>query len=205
MAMRDDVGQDLVGERRALGTALWLNVALSASLMITGIIADSSGLLANALDNTSDAVVYAMGYYVTTRGPHWKTRAATLSGVMLVVLSIVVLVDVGRRFISGSEPGTTLMIAMTITAAIVNIVSLKVLRRHRTEGVHLRAAWTFSINDFISNLGVLAAAILVAWLKRPWPDLVIGLAIAVVVGRGGLQILADVRQPNQRRSEVRKS
>jgi Co/Zn/Cd efflux system component len=180
-----------------LGIALWLNVALSAGLMTTGAIADSSGLIANALDNTSDAAVYAMGYYATTRGAGWKARAAKVSGVALVALSILVVADVARRFVSGSEPGTTLMVAMTIIAAIVNILSLKVLRSHRGHGVHLRAAWTFSINDFISNLGVLVAAILVAWLERPWPDLVIGLAIAIVVGRGGFRILADVRRTAQ--------
>jgi Co/Zn/Cd efflux system component len=192
-----DVDQDASGERRALGIALWLNVALSAGLMTTGMIADSSGLIANALDNTSDAAVYAIGYYATTRGAHWKARAAKVSGVALVTLSIVVVVDVARRFVSGSEPRTTLMVAMTVIAAIVNVVSLKVLSRLRRQEVHLRAAWTFSINDFISNLGVLVAAMLVAWLERPWPDLVIGLAIAVVVGRGGFRILADVRRTAQ--------
>lgn len=190
----NDAGEDVSGEHRALSIALWLNVALAASFMTTGVIADSSGLIANALDNTSDAAVYALSYYATTRGPHWKARAAKVSGVMLVVLSIGVVADVGRRLLSGSEPVGALMAAMTVIAAMVNILSLKVLRSHRRHGVHLRAAWTFSINDFISNLGVLTAAILVAWLERPWPDLVIGLAIAVVVGRGGLKILADVRQ-----------
>lgn len=189
-----DSREDVAGERRALATALWLNVGLSATLMTTGIIGDSSGLIANALDNTSDAAVYAIGYYATTRGARWKARAAKLSAIMLVALSILVLGDVVRRLFGGSEPGTMLMIAMSIVAAIVNVVSLRVLRQHRREGVHLRAAWTFSINDFISNLGVLAAAILVAWLERPWPDLVIGLAIAVVVGRGGFEILRDVRR-----------
>lgn len=65
----NDVGQDVSGERRALSTALWLNVALAASFMTTGVIADSSGLIANGLDNTSDAAVYALGYYATT---HWS-------------------------------------------------------------------------------------------------------------------------------------
>ena len=38
--------------------------------------------------------------------------------------------------------------------------------------------WTFSTNDLLANVGVLAAGLLVAWLGRPWPDLAVGFAIA---------------------------
>lgn len=190
----DESEYDVAGERRVLAQALWLNVALAAGLWTSGFIADSSGLIANALDNTSDVAVYALAFYATTHGARWKARAARLSGLILLVLAVAVVADVVRRYFSGSEPQTTLMIAMTIVAAGLNLVALRVLHSHRSQAVHLRAAWTFSINDFLSNAGVLVAALLVAWLQRPWPDLAIGLIIAIVVGRGGLEILADVRR-----------
>ena len=66
-------------ERRALRSAFWLNVCLAAGLMVTGVIGDSSGLIADALDNTSDAAFYAISYYAVTRGAQWKTRAAQMS------------------------------------------------------------------------------------------------------------------------------
>ena len=181
-------------ERRALATAFWLNVMLAGSLMITGVSADSSGLIANALDNTSDAAVYAISYYAVTWGERWKTRAAQVSGVMLFVLCLGVLGDVARRFIVGAEPVSRIMIVMTILAAAINVVTLKLLQSRRRKDVNLRAAWTFSINDFVSNVGVLVAALLVAWLGRAWPDLVAGLGIALVTGRGGIQILMDARR-----------
>ena len=75
-------------EQRVLSIALWLNVALAAALFVAGVIADSSGLIANALDNTSDAAVYTISYYAVSRGARWKTRAARVSGVMLIALSV---------------------------------------------------------------------------------------------------------------------
>lgn len=182
------------GERRALGFALLLNVGLSASLGVAGVLAQSSGLIANALDNTSDAAVYAISYYAVGRGTAWKTRAARLSGVMLLVLAAAVLADVARRFAYGAEPASGVMMVMTVIAAGINLACIRLLRGHRQGDVNLRAAWTFSINDLISNLGVLAAGILVAWLHRPWPDLVVGLAIALVAAKGGVEILLDARQ-----------
>lgn len=186
--------------RRALLIALWLNVGLAGSLMTAGFIGDSSGLIANALDNTSDAAVYAISYYATSRAERWKVRAAQLSGVMLLVLCVGVLADVVRRLLSGAEPVSSIMIIATVFSAIINVICLKLLQGSRRVDVNLRAARTFSMNDFLSNLGVLVAGILVAWLGRSWPDLLIGVAIALVVGKGGLDILSDARRTSAQNS-----
>lgn len=53
-------------ERRALSRALLLNVGLSIALAGVGIFADSSALLSNALDNASDAAVYALSLHNVT-------------------------------------------------------------------------------------------------------------------------------------------
>lgn len=181
-------------ERRALQVALWLNVFLAASLFTTGITADSSGLIANALDNSSDAGVYAIALFAIARGTAWKVRAARVSGVMLLVLSASVIGDVVRRFVVGSEPVSVIMIAMTAVAVAINLATLRVLRGLDREQVHVRAVWTFSLNDFLSNFSVLAAAILVTLLDQPWPDLVAGAAIAGLAGKGGVEILRDARR-----------
>lgn len=181
-------------ERRSLRIALGLNVALAASLFTAGIMADSSGLIANALDNASDAGVYAIALFAIARGTVWKVRAARASGVMLLVLSASVITDVLRRFVAGSEPVSLIMIAMTAVAVAINLASLRVLRGLDREQVHVRAVWKFSVNDFLSNFGVLAAAILVTLLRQPWPDLVAGAAIAALAGKGGVEILRDARQ-----------
>lgn len=181
-------------ERRALRIALGLNVALAASLFTTGIMADSSGLIANALDNTSDAGVYAIALYAIARGAAWRVRAARVSGVMLLVLSAGVIVDVVRRFVAGAEPVSLIMIVMTAVAVTLNLATLRALRGLDREQVHVRATWKFSMNDFLSNFGVLAAGILVALLDQPWPDLVAGSAIAALAAKGGVEILVDARR-----------
>lgn len=196
-----DFSPQSAGERRALAVAFLLNVAVAISLGVAGFMADSSGLLANAVDNASDAAVYAMSYYAVNRGAAWKARAARVSGVMLLVLCALVVADVARRLIVGAEPASMMMMVMTMLAAIVNLICLRVLRAFRHADINLRAAWTFSVNDLLSNLGVLLAGMLVAILGRSWPDLVVGLAIAVVAARGGLEILADASRTTAARSE----
>lgn len=181
-------------QRRVLLQVLFLNVLLSSSLVATGIYADSSGLIANALDNASDSAVYAISYFAVAGSPRRKTMAASLSGVMLLVLAVTVVIDAVRRFFVGAEPVSVVMVGMSLVAGGINLWCLRLLRRLPRTEVNLRAAYTFSINDFVSNIGVVVAAGLVAWTRQFWPDVVVGLAIAVVVGKGGVEILRDAQR-----------
>lgn len=189
-----DAEAELQQQRRVLTQVLVLNVLLSSALVASGIYGDSSGLIANALDNASDSAVYAISYFAVGRSPRRKTVAASASGVMLLVLALTVIADAVRRFLLGAEPVSGVMVAMSLVAAAINMWCLRLLGRLRLTDVNLRAARTFSINDFVSNIGVLVAAGLVAWTGRFWPDVLIGTAIAIVVGKGGIDILRDARR-----------
>ena len=188
-------------ERRTLWIVLLLNAAIAAGFFATGIIGDSSALIANGVDNLSDTAVYALSLIALSHGQTWKTRAATASGVMLLLFAGGILIAVGRRYIQGSEPIGPTMIGMAIIAAIVNGVCLWLLKRLREPDVNLRAATTFSFNDFISNGGILIAGVLVLWLGSNWPDLLVGLATAVIAIKGGVEILRDARSDARSREE----
>ena len=56
-------------QRRTLLVVLVLNALLSLALGIAGLIADSSALLANALDNASDAAVYLLSFLAVDAPP----------------------------------------------------------------------------------------------------------------------------------------
>ena len=184
-------------ERKVLVIVLALNVVLVISLMITGIMADSSGLLANAIDNASDVAVYAISLFAVGRPIHFKRIAASGSGVMLLLLALGVLIEALRRFMTGSEPiGLTMMI-MAVIAGIINLACVKLLAGLEEKDVNLRAAETFSINDFVSNGGILLAGLLVLWTGQPWPDLLVTLGVAVVVAKGGLEILRDAKESKE--------
>lgn len=180
--------------RRVLAVAAFLNLALVGGIGVAGLLTDSSGLVANAIDNASDTAIYAFSYAGEKRGAVWKTRAARISGFMLLFLCVGVLAEVARKFFVGAEPIGAVMIGMTVLAALINLVCIRLLRHVRQHDVSLRAAWTSSINDVISNVGLLAAGGLVAGLERSWPDLVIAIAIALVAAKGGIEILSDARR-----------
>jgi len=166
---------DQARQKSVLRQVLLWNLALFAGLGAAGWMADSSALLANAVDNGSDA-------------------AAAVSGVMLLLFAVAVMADVVRRWLYGAEPLGPVMMGLALVAAAINLWCLVLLRRMRSDDVNMKAAETFSFNDFVSNGGVIVAGALVLWLGSSWPDLVAGALIAVVASLGGIEILRSVRE-----------
>ncbi len=172
-------------QRRTLLLVLVLNFGLFLALGVAGWLADSSALLANAADNASDSAVYLISFLAVGRAPRWKKAA------------IGVLADVARRWLMGTEPIGPTMMVMALAAALVNLWCLKLLQKVDSDDVNMRAAETFSFNDFVSNGGILVAGGLVLWLGQAWPDLVVGALVAIVAAKGAFEILSDVRdQPS---------
>lgn len=82
---------------------------------------------------------------------------------------------------------------MALVAAAVNIVSLKLLKRLRGKDVNVRAATTFSFNDFLSNTGIFVGGGLVMSTGQNWPYLVVAIGVAAIAIYGGVEILRDAR------------
>jgi Co/Zn/Cd efflux system component len=85
------------------------------------------------------------------------------------------------------------MMAVGGVALAANVTCLILVARHRDAGVHMRASYIFSANDVIANVGVIVSGALVLVLGSRLPDLVVGAVIAVVVVRGGVEILRQAR------------
>lgn len=182
---------DSAKKRRTLWIVLWLNVAIAAGFLMSGFIGDSNAMIANGLDNSSDAIVYGISLLALSRSRPWKRGAARFSGVMLLIFAGGVILDAIRRYFEGSDPVGAMMMTMAAVAAVVNLLSLYLLKKLQNNDVNLRAATTFSLNDFVANGGVILAGIVVIWTGSNLPDLLVGIAVAGIALYGGIDILRD--------------
>lgn len=181
-------------ESRVLILLLAINVFMFFVEITTGIISESTALIADSLDMFADAAIYGIAWYAVGKSPLIKINAAHLSGIFQIGLGVIVILDVVRRTIHGSEPESLLMIIIGSVALVANVICLRLIEKHKAGEVHMRASWIFSKNDVIANLGIILGGVLVYLLDSRFPDLIIGMVIALVVIRGGIHIVKDARK-----------
>lgn len=185
-------------ERQVLVLLLAINAVMFVVELGAGMLAESTGLIADSLDMLADAAVYGIALYAVGRSSAAKVHAALASGGFQIVLALGVAIDVLRRALVGSEPVSESMMAVGALAMVANVACLALLAKHRDGEVHLRASWIFSVNDVLANLGVILGGVGIYVLGSRWPDLVIGAAITALVLRGGMRILRDARAESLR-------
>ncbi|MCC6457698.1 MAG: cation transporter [Caldilineaceae bacterium] len=177
-------------QRNLLIIVLLINFGLFALELVTGFLAQSMGLVADSLDMLADAIVYALSLYAVGKAVIQKKRVARISGYFQLLLAVLGIIEVIRRFMGhGEEPNFTLMITISLFALAGNAASLWVLQRAQSQDVHMRASWIFTSNDVIVNIGVIVASVLVFMTGSNIPDLLVGAAVFVLVGTGAFRIL----------------
>lgn len=185
-------------QRRTLWAVLGINLGQCALGVGVGVWASSTALIGAALDNLADASVYGVSLYAVGRAPRIKVVAARLSGWLLIGLAVMLLVEVLRRFFGSEQPVGPAMMAMAALNAALNLVCLRLLSRHRSSDVNLKASAIFTSNDSIVNLAIVLSGALVIWLGSNLPDLILGVLVAGVAAHGGKEILEEARSASRR-------
>jgi len=188
-----DLGKASPAERYTLIVVLVLNAGMFLAEFSAGLVAGSTALLADSLDMLADALIYALGLFALGRAAHWRSRAALASGLFQLALGTGVAGQAVAKVFLDGLPDAATMGFFGVLALLVNTACFLLLARFRHGDINLRATWICSRNDMIGNVGVLVAAGLVILLDSMWPDIVIGLLIALLVIRSALRIIAEAR------------
>ena len=83
------------------------------------------------------------------------------------------------------------MAAIGALAFVANAFCFSLLWRDRADDINLRSTWLCSRNDLIATGAVLVAAGLVAWFESLWPDVIVGIAIAILFLRTAAFVIRE--------------
>jgi cation diffusion facilitator family transporter len=180
-------------QRRVLRVVLWLNALMFIAEFGAGLAAHSTALLADSVDMFGDAIVYGFSLYAVARGTGWQARVALLKGLIMAAFGLGVLIEVCHKLIAAVVPTSDVMSIVGLIALGANAVCLLLLSRHRGDDINMRSAWLCSRNDVIANVSVLVAAAGVALTGSGWPDIVVGLAIALMFATSAIRVVRDAR------------
>ncbi len=178
-------------QRKILWIVLLINFIFFLLESTTGIFSRSMGLVADSLDMLADTLVYGLSLLAVGATIIKKKRVALFSGYFQLLLALLGVFEVIKRFIGIEElPDFKVMIGISILALLANTASLLLLQKSKdNKAQHIQASIICSSNDVITNLGVIIAGILVWLLHSSLPDLIVGSIVFVIVFRGALRIL----------------
>ena len=187
---------DALRSRQSLTLKIVLGInALMFIVEITaGLLGHSVSLVADSLDMLGDALVYGFSLYVVARSSTMKAKAALLKGIIMAAFGCFVLGQAVYRIVYPQLPVFEAIGAIGLLALAANSTCFYLLWRHRADDINMSSVWLCSRNDIIANTSVLFAAVGVWLTHSGWPDIIVGLALAVLFLRSALIVLREANK-----------
>jgi Co/Zn/Cd efflux system component len=160
----------------ALANLFYFVVELAAARHI-----GSVSLFADSIDFLEDASVNCL----IAVGLGWSARARARLGMLLagilLVPALAFLWTAYQKLLNPTPPEPWLLSVTGLGALIVNLGCALVLAKFRHHSGSLtRAAFLSARNDALANIAIMTAGGLTLAVRSIWPDIVVGLGIAVM-------------------------
>jgi Co/Zn/Cd efflux system component len=179
--------------RRVLWVALAINAVMFAVEIGGSLLADSSALLADAVDFLGDAFNYGLSLAVLALSPLARARAAAVKGATMTAYGLFVGGHAAWAWSQGIVPAPAVMGAVAVLALLANAVVALLLYRYRNGDANMRSVWICSRNDVLGNLAVIAAAAGVFGTAQGWPDAAVATILSALAVSGGIGVMRHAR------------
>lgn len=166
-------------EAAALKASAGLNFALALGEALVGLLIGSVALLAIAVDSLRDAAAAGLSLALAGRS-RAAFRLATLILAAAAAIAFLAIIWLAFAGFGGRIPNPWLMIVVATISLVINLITAWRLRRFGEAEALLAAVWRQTRWDFLADIGVIVAALAVSDFARRWPDVVAGIAIALL-------------------------
>lgn len=158
----------------------------------------SVSLFADSIDFLEDAsvnflIIVALGWSAR----HRAQVGMVLAGILLVP-GIATLFTAWEKFNHPLPPAALPLTLAAMGALAINLSCAYMLARYRHHSGSLtKAAFLSARNDAFANVAILVAALITAYIPSAWPDLVVGLGIAVLNAGAAREVWEAARKEQQ--------
>lgn len=186
-----------------------LNVLLCIAKALVGILSGSVSIVADALNNLSDAssnIVSVLGFKLASKPadpehPYGHGRFEYLSGLVVAVLVLMIGVELVKSSIDKVLNPSPVEFSLALVVVLAGSMAVKLWMAHlnrvlgeRIKSETLLATAQDSKNDVIATGAVLACAI-IAYVAGIELDAWVGLAVGLYIGRSGIELIRDTVNP----------
>ncbi|MCB4798263.1 cation diffusion facilitator family transporter [Neotamlana laminarinivorans] len=180
---------DLKG--RNLLISIFLNVLITASQVIGGLISGSLSLLSDALHNFSDVISLIVSYIArkltNKRASEQRTfgykraeiLAAFINASTLIIVAIVLIKEAVQRFKNPQIIESNLVIILALVAILGNGFSVYLLKKESSNNINIKSAYIHLLTDMLASIAVLVGGLLMKYFNMFWVDSLLTFLIAL--------------------------
>jgi len=186
------------GMRRIVRAAAILNLAYFGIEFAVALTIGSVSLFADSIDFLEDTAVNLLILLAMNWSVQYRARMGmVLSGVILVP-GVATLWTAWHKFAVPVPPSPWPLSLAGAGALAVNLSCAIMLARYRQHSGSLtRAAFLSARNDVLANVAIVAAGLVTAYTRSAWPDLVVGLGIALMNADAAREIYQLAREEHR--------
>lgn len=192
---------DLKG--RNLIISILLNILITVSQVIGGLISGSLSLLSDALHNFSDVMSLIVSYIAnllskkeasdrkTFGYKRAEIIAAFVNAATLMIVAAILIKEAIERFLNPQEIASDLVIWLSLLGIVVNGFSVLLLKKDADSNMNMKSAYLHLLTDMMASVAVLIGGLLMKFYQVYWLDAALTLAIALYLVYMGYDLLKD--------------
>jgi Co/Zn/Cd efflux system component len=169
-----------ISYRRALVVAAVLNFLMMFVEVGGALYANSIALMADAIDFLEDSITYVLAIALIGLGHRPRAVFGAMTAFLMFVPGIWIAWKTINQLLEGLPPDPLPMGAIGLLALAVNVYCAFILLPHRKGDSAHQGVWLSTRNDAIANIAIVLAAVITSFWASVWPDVVVGLGIAVL-------------------------
>ena len=186
------------GLRKVVRIVAILNAAYFGIEFAVAIAIGSVSLLADSIDFLEDASVNFLILAALGWSPARRARVGMALAGILFIPGLTTLWTAWQKLSHPVAPNPVPLSLAGLGALAVNFTCAVMLTRFRKHGGSLsRAAFLSARNDVLANVAIIGAGLLTAAFPSAWPDLIVGLGIAVMNARAAQEVFETARKEHQ--------
>lgn len=184
--------------RRVVRFVALLNLSYFGVEFAVALAIGSVSLFADSIDFLEDAsvnflILVALGWNATRRA----RVGMALAGILLIP-GLATLWTAWDKFNVPVPPDPVLLSLAGAGALSINLACAFMLAPYRThQGSLTRAAFLSARNDALANVAIITAGLLTAYFLSVWPDLIVGLGIALINADAAREVWTAARAEHQ--------
>ncbi len=180
-----------------------LNIIITLSQIVGGIISGSLALLSDAMHNFSDVlslvVAWAANRIAAKPGDVSKTFgykraeiiAALFNASLLLGIAIFLIIEAMRKFIHPKPIDSSWVIWLGVLSIVLNTLSVLLVKEDAHKNINVKTAYLHLLTDVATSIAVVIGGLLMAWKHIFWIDPLISLLIAFYLIWASLDIIKE--------------